>query len=548
MEHVNHNNGTSYFPQDPLLELELVLYSSFLHEPTFYNPQKEVKQSSFDQKLKEYILFPEHLSKSRQQIFYETACKAYDCDFKGTLELAKRARKEFLMRKSPCELLAIGASHPKRNSFNEKNPLFFRNVVKEVCMIPPDMVSILDSWKSLKGSKKKFPTFLKNAFADILTSLSPYHLNKYRTSCIDMVRISHPKETVLIKELMETGKVKVEKKDVKWETLMATHGCWKKTLDELEWNMPHMAALRNIRGFAMKVRDEELLQRYCSMLENGVASGKQFPFRYIIAYEAMMSAANVHVNKGTGQRYYKKKIPKSRLKTILNCIENCIQKSIENHPKLNGDTFVLSDNSGSAWGTFTSSYGTCTVAEIGNISALITALSCTGKGVIGLFGETLLEYTVDKNITFLENYTRIKDLVGNKGHNVGLDNENGIWLFFKRSMKDPENYRYDNLFCYSDMQAGHGKLYGNDPEMNQEWIWNVQNRNSFKYINVPKLVENYRNTIHNKLNVFTIQTAGYNDSIINQSTYRGANLSSWTGKEAVYAEKIIKLWNQLDSI
>ena len=31
---------------------------------------------------------------------------------------------------------------------------------KQVCVIPPDMISILDSWKSLKGSKTGFPSFL----------------------------------------------------------------------------------------------------------------------------------------------------------------------------------------------------------------------------------------------------------------------------------------------------------------------------------------------------------------------------------------------------
>ena len=38
--------------------------------------------------------------------------------------------------------------------------------------------------------------------------------------------------------------------------------------------------------------------------------------------------------------------------------------AVDNLPKLKGKTMVLSDNSGSAWGAFTSEYGRCTVAEI----------------------------------------------------------------------------------------------------------------------------------------------------------------------------------------
>ena len=111
------------------------------------------------------------------------------------------------MRKSPCELISIGALHSKRVQFNKDNPLFFRNIVKEVCLLPTDMVSILDSWKSLKGGKGSFPTFLKNTFSDILVHLKPYHLNKYRRACIDMVRLSHPPQTDLLDELMKTGKI-----------------------------------------------------------------------------------------------------------------------------------------------------------------------------------------------------------------------------------------------------------------------------------------------------------------------------------------------------
>ena len=119
MEHQNHMGGISYFPENPLLELELMLYSSFLNEPTYYNPKTDTTLSyktEEKEKLKNFILFPNYDIKSRQRIFFETAVKAYDYDFKGTLELVKRGRIEFLMRKSPCELISIGASHPKRGS------------------------------------------------------------------------------------------------------------------------------------------------------------------------------------------------------------------------------------------------------------------------------------------------------------------------------------------------------------------------------------------------------------------------------------------------
>ena len=171
-EHLNHMNGISYDPENPLTQLELMLYSSFLGQQTFYNPatDKDVEfknsihsATNIQNELQKFLIFPDYGLKSRQRLFYETANKALSYNFEETLKLAKKARREFLMRKSPCELIAIAADHPDRRKFNKKKPSFFRDIVADVCMIPNDMISILDSWKSLKGSKSQFPSFLDRA-------------------------------------------------------------------------------------------------------------------------------------------------------------------------------------------------------------------------------------------------------------------------------------------------------------------------------------------------------------------------------------------------
>lgn len=553
MEHLNHMNGISYFPDDPLTKLELMLYSCFLKEPSFYNPKtdRELTQKDFqsvfslekiNEMLREFLLFPENEFKSRQRIFYETSMQALDYNFEGALILAQKAREEFFIRKTSCELIAIAASHPNRAKFNEKHPKFFREIVQKVCLIPPDMISVVDSWKSLKGSKESFPSCLQRAFQDILENLTKYHANKYRNACIDAIRLSHPKKTEIIDELMKTGKVVVEEKDATWETHRSNGKNWEETLELLEYKMPHMAALRNLRGVALNVRKQDFLKKYCDMLEKGVKGGKQFPFHYITAYESVMNATKSFQTTKTRKKYYKKGIRKQDLEIIKKSLENCIQISIENHPKLNGNVFVLSDNSGSAWGAVQSEYGTKTVAEIGNLSALITALSCEKEGVIGFFGDSLVEYKVNKNLSLLENYEKMKEIVGKRGTNIGGATEHGIWEFFKRAMKNPQQYHYDHLFCYSDQQAGHGGLFTGDTEMGDEWIWDKNYRN--RYIHVPRLIQHYRKTINPRLNVFTIQTAGYNDSILPQNFERGAIMTGWTGKEVVLAEKLIKKWDK----
>ena len=48
----------------------------------------------------------------------------------------------------------------------------------------------------------------------------------------------------------------------------------------------------------------------------------------------------------------------------------------------------LSDNSGSAWGTIPTEYGSVTVAEIDNLSSVITS-ACSDEGYVGKFGDKL---------------------------------------------------------------------------------------------------------------------------------------------------------------
>ena len=64
-------------------------------------------------------------------------------------------------------------------------------------------------------------------------------------------------------------------------------------------------------------------------------------------------------------------------------------------PRLKGKTACLSDNSGSAWGTFNSEYGTMTVAEIDNLSSVITAMN-SDEGEVFAFGDKLINFPISK--------------------------------------------------------------------------------------------------------------------------------------------------------
>jgi len=216
-------------------------------------------------------------------------------------------------------------------------------------------------------------------------------------------------------------------------------------------------------------------------------------------------------------------------------LERCLQASMINFPQLSGDTLSLCDNSGSAHGAFTSTYGTVKVADIANLSALFTAYNTQGRGVVGVFGDKLELFEVDKRVPLLSQYETISAL----GKTVGQSTENGVWIAFDSSFKGNKKMRFDNIFIYSDMQAGHGGLYGTSVNEYQDYL--VGGR----YMDVLKLVEKYRQLVNPKVNMFSIQVAGYDNNLLPENIYRGAIMSGWTGNEVVYAKRLIDIWNTM---
>ena len=148
----------------------------------------------------------------------------------------------------------------------------------------------------------------------------------------------------IIDELMATGTVEVAEDQKTWENLKSEGKSWNEIFDTID--MGHMALLRNLRGVFTEIEDAEFCKRYLDKLKSGVERGKQFPFRYYSAIDAIKNSSCNHKP------------------LIIDALEECMDIALANFPKLKGKTMCLSDNSGSAWGGFTSEYGTVTVEQI----------------------------------------------------------------------------------------------------------------------------------------------------------------------------------------
>jgi len=493
---INYMNGEN-FTLCPLNQLRLVWTSSLIGEPKYYLSENEATQQ-----------------------FMNTLSKALDYDYKAVLEFAVELRNNYHLRVSPQIILVEATLHPRRIEFNKTHPGFFLKIFSSCVLLPTDLYSQMEYFKKTKGSLSSLPNPLKKGWKFCLEKMSAYQLNKYKKQAqiVDLVRLSHPRsdKNPFLKDIIYNT-LSVSDEQQTWENLRSRGKSWSEILTLLP-RFPHMALLRNLRNIeancTLKELEDSLIQ-----LKKGVLEGKQFPFRYFGAYQ--------EIEKSSAEDLDKKN-------KILNALEECMNLSLEQMPSLPGKVVCLCDNSGSAWGTFASKYGTQTVATIGNLSGLMTAMKATGGGQVGLFGDFLLMYNVSPTRGVLEQLKEVNEI----GKKVGMGTENGLWLWFEDAFMKKK--MTDHLFVYSDMQAGRGQLYGTNPSTYGEFGMSTNTR----YLNVQKLLEHYRKNVNPSMTMFSVQTAGYKNNIVPELMERVALLTGWTGNEAMYASKMIEIWNQ----
>ena len=512
--------GDSYVI-NPLDTLKMISASSIFGEPSYYRGSDRSPAYVVNKLVKEFSVIPvDYEGKKTNEIFETAIDAALEYDFGATLDWAVELRQEYLMRLSPQVIMVRAAIHPKREEWTKDNPGKFAEINNLVMRRADEpMTQMAYFLYKNNGKKNNIPSIIKRSWATSISKLNRYKVAKYKNHEIGMinaVRISHANSPV-IDELMSTGTVEVTEDNKTWENLRSAGKSWKEIFETID--MGHMAMLRNLRGVFTEIEDAEFCSDYLAELKDGVIGGKQFPFRYYSAIRAVEQSKCNHKQM------------------IIDALEECVDIALANFPKLKGKTMCLSDNSGSAWGSFNSEYGSVTVAEIDNLSSVVTA-ACSDEGYVGKFGDKLIVKPISKRQGILQ---QTKDITAERSRDVGGATEGGIWEFFKNAIDNKEHW--DNIFIYSDMQAGHGGLYG---AYSQASEYRARGYDAGYNINVFKLVQDYRKKVNPKVNVFSVQTAGYNNVVIPEYAYRTNITYGWTGREAAFADAMINQWNELD--
>lgn len=525
---VNHMGGVS-FKLNPVDTLRMIASSSMFMEPKYYQKGYAAKKAkSVSSLVKDMLVIgagSETLDTAQTTVNAVNA--ALDYDFKKTLELAVELRTEYFVRVTPQVIMVLAAQHPKRAQFTSANPGLFQELNLKVMQRADEPACQLAVWLWLYDWKKNgIPSILKRSWAARVEKMTNYEASKWKSAeagLINLIRVCHAKGE-LVEELCKTGQVEVAQLAETWERLKSEGKSWKEIMETIK--MPHMALLRNLRGI-MKEEDSELNAKAFEQLKAGVVKGKQWPFRYY-------TASQMITNDLAGAAVAK------------DALEECIDIATEQLPKLKGRVMCLSDNSGSAWGGFTSEFGKVTIANIDNLDSVICA-SRADEGYVGKFGDKLKIFPVSKRSGLLMQASSISK---EGAEDVGGSTENGVWLFFKNAIEKKE--WWDTIFIFSDQQAGHGGLYG----LGVDYLiggesFKVGREASFygreSYVDVLKLLREYRSKVNPKANFFTVQTGGYSDALIPEFIYRGAVLTGWTGKEVAFANKLIKQWDEIEA-
>lgn len=504
--HLNWMGGYSYDVKNPIFRLRLAASSCFFGEPMYYHDDtKRAGRTSVP-----YRSLPVHTMKhlrnvlnaiddeawrslSPAQLLEKAIDEALEFDAEATLLTAVALRNEDNIRTTPQVILVRAANHKKVKGtglvLKYADSIVSRGDEPAVCLA-----------YQLSTFGKPVPNSLKKALAAKLESMDEYSMAKYRMDnravrTVDVVNMVHPKNTPAIKSLVN-GTLRLDGDNETWESMRSAGKSWDSCIEV----MGHMALLRNLRNLSTAGVNTKL---YLPKLLNGVEKGKQLPFRYYTAYRELEKAG--------------------ASPNILDAVEECLEKSYVSLPKFTGKTMCLSDNSGSAHGAFTSEFGSVTVSDIANLTSIIAA-KCADEGYVGIFGDRLETFSVRGRQSTFDLHKKAKDI----GNRIGQGTENGIWLFWDAAIKKKEHY--DTVFIFSDMQAGHGGLYGVNTREYSKYLWY-----DGAHIDVPMLIQEYRKSVNKNVNVFLVQVAGYQDTIVPEFYDRTYILGGWSGNLLKFA-------------
>jgi len=337
---------------------------------------------------------------------------------------------------------------------------------------------------------------------------------KYRgegkeTKLVDLVNLTHPKATnVHTASALKSLVAGTLKNEDTWESRLSA-GEDKATVfkDLLKTNkLGYMALLRNLRNI-QETQDKELIALAAERLvdEDAVANSKQLPFRFLSAYNALEAVAP----KGVV-------FEQDNTNTLKKAVERALEISIKHLPVFEGETAILSDNSGSMGGCISggspvSALSNTKSCDIANLFATMVWLKAENT-YVGLFGDRLISPKLDRSKSLFENFK----ICTSEASKCGGSTEEGLFVFFEELVRTKR--KVNRIMIFSDCQVGRtAQWYGTGDYKT------MQSRRADYF---GKLYNEYRQ-INPDVKVYSVDLRGYGNSMVRDGAMC---LAGWSEK------------------
>jgi len=493
---VNMEGGLAFKP-DTKLELMLRTVSSMVNEKTFYESGKDQNSA-----LKAAI----------------SAVAETDPEF--IAKLALYARKRMYLRSVPMMLLGELAMSSGKGNVKNARKYVAETISRadELAELPAYVMAENAKRKLYKG---KLPMMVKFGVAEAFAKFDAYALSKYNrdgeVTLRDALFLTRPKpkDKAQAKVFDKLAENKLEPADT-WEVLISTKGSTTKTWTEARDKMPIMATLRNLRNLLQfNVDIDPVVKKLTD--EKIIRNSKQFPYRFYSAYREIEGASS---RSSAFDSIIRKKplteekaINESDRRKLLDALSTAMELSIANIPKLEGTTFIASDNSGSMSSGKVSSKSTIRLIDIAALFSAMT-LHISEDPIVSVFGEEFATVPCSKRDSILTNMKKIRDT--DVGHSTDA------WKAIQYLVKNKIDV--DRIVIFSDMQC-----YDNEVRTVQRYPWltqmdvKVENERSV-YANLIA----YKKLVNKDVFTYSFDLSSYGTLQIPMDESRVCSLGGWS--------------------
>ena len=487
-DRVENYEGGIAFKTDIKTELNIRFLTYLVGEPKFYTPDAREEM------------------KTIQALIAAVA----EEDPEYLMKLAAYARNQMYLRSAPIFMLVESAQYDKVKPY-------IRNYTPTIIRRADELTETIAYFISKHGEigsrgKASLPNSLKKGIADAFHNFNAYQFAKYdRDGSVklrDVGRLVHPKprneeEALLFKQIMDRTLPTPET----WETVISVNGSTKEAWHSVIPKMGFMALLRNLRNF-LKVGVD--LDPVILHLTNpkAVKYSKQYPFRFYSAYKALQGPTE-------GNPFDRQK--------LLNAVETALELSVENLPKLGGNTFITCDESGSMDQPL-NPRSTVKYIDIANVMGAL-AHKISENTVASVFAETFSLVPINPADTVLTN----TGIMARIGEHVGYATN----AFLALQWLNDQKLHVDRIMIFSDMQcySTHGA---------NRWLHFEPRGQS-----LAEQFTQYKRTVNPDAKLYSFDLTGYGTVQFPQTDPNVILLSGWSNRVLDFIYKYENFGTQL---